>query len=34
MIDAAAPCGAASFHPTNGAAADAHLADHGIAWTP
>jgi anti-anti-sigma regulatory factor len=26
--------GAASFHPTVGAAVDAHLADHGIAWTP
>jgi high affinity sulfate transporter 1 len=26
--------GAASFHPTVGAAVDAHLSDHGIDWTP
>jgi MFS superfamily sulfate permease-like transporter len=26
--------GADIFHPTVGAAVDAHLADHGIDWTP
>jgi high affinity sulfate transporter 1 len=26
--------GVANFHPTVGAAVDAHLADHGVDWTP
>jgi MFS superfamily sulfate permease-like transporter len=26
--------GSANFHPTVGAAVDAHLADHRIDWTP
>lgn len=26
--------GAAAFHPTVGAAVDAHIVDHGVDWTP